>query len=182
MDDTQRQTLLTFARETIRAQLNGEPLPPLPELDTDETGFGGAFVTLKNAGRLRGCIGRFNPDADLTETIQKMALAALTDPRFRSLPVTTDELGQITIEISVLSPMQRTNDPLSLELGVHGILIRRGFASGCFLPQVATEQRWTKEQFLSRCCAGKAGLAPDAWQEPDTEVHLFSAEVFGETR
>jgi len=82
--------------------------------------------------------------------------------------------------ISVLSPMQRTKDPLSLELGVHGILIQRGGRSGCFLPQVAPEQQWTKEQFLSYCCSHKAGLSPDAWNDPATEVYLFSAEVFGE--
>ena len=182
MDETQRQTLLTLARETIRAHLTDQPPPALPEIESDPATFGGAFVTLKNAGRLRGCIGRFDPDTGLAETIQKMAVAALGDPRFHDLPVTAEELPRITIEISVLSPMKRTTDPLSLELGVHDIFIRRGSASGCFLPQVATEQRWTKEQFLSRCCSGKAGMKPDAWKDPDTEVHLFSAEVFGENR
>ena len=180
MDETEHRTLLKLARETIQAHLTRRPLPALPAIDIDAESFGGAFVTLKNAGRLRGCIGRFNPDTGLPETVQKMALAALGDPRFRDQPVTVEELPAITIEISVLSPMERTDDPLSLKPGVHGIHIRRGFSSGCFLPQVATEQGWNAEQFLSRCCAGKAGLPADAWKDPDTEVYLFTAEVFGE--
>jgi uncharacterized protein len=79
----------------------------------------------------------------------------------------------------VLSPLERTTDPLSLRLGVDGIYIRRGYAAGCFLPQVATETGWTTEEFLSQCCSHKAGLPPDAWKDPKTEVYLFTAEVFG---
>lgn len=180
MDETRKQMLLQIARGSIEAHLTGRPLPPLPNLDLSREEFGGVFVTLKTAGRLRGCIGRFRSDADLTTTVQQMALASLEDPRFRDLPVTADELPRMHIEISVLSPMERTRDPLSLKLGEHGIYIRQGTATGCFLPQVATEQHWDKETFLSRCCAGKAMLPPDAWKDPACEVHLFTAEVFGE--
>jgi uncharacterized protein (TIGR00296 family) len=88
-------------------------------------------------------------------------------------------LNQLDIEISVLSPLQKTDDPLSLRLGVDGIYIKRGRASGCFLPQVATESGWSREEFLSYCCSHKAGLESDAWRDPQTEVYLFSAEVFG---
>jgi uncharacterized protein (TIGR00296 family) len=109
-----------------------------------------------------------------------MAVAALSDPRFRSSPVTPQELPQLHIEISVLSRMVRTLEPLLLELGVHGIYIRHGFYGGCFLPQVAVEQMWDRETFLSRCCADKAGLQPDAWKDPETEVYLFTSEVFEE--
>jgi len=181
MDEAQQKTLLTFARETIRAHLAGDESPPLPVVEIDAARFGGVFVTLRNRGVLRGCIGRFSSKSGLAETVREMAIAALDDPRFRDRPVTAAELPELTIEISVLSPMHRTSDPLSLELGVHGILVRRGYQSGCFLPQVATEQKWSKEQFLSHCCAGKAGLPPDAWKDPAAEVSLFSAEVFGET-
>ena len=90
------------------------------------------------------------------------------------------ELQDVNVEISVLSPLERTNDPLSIELGVHGIYIRSGFSSGCFLPQVATETGWSKEEFLSNCASHKAGLPPDAWRDPDTEVLTFTAEVFRE--
>jgi uncharacterized protein (TIGR00296 family) len=109
-----------------------------------------------------------------------MAKASATgDPRFFADPIAPDELNELDIEISVLSPLQRTDNPLGLRLGVDGIYIKRGRASGCFLPQVATETGWSKEEFLSYCCAHKAGIAPDAWRQPGTEVYLFSAEVFG---
>jgi len=75
--------------------------------------------------------------------------------------------------------LKRTDNPLSLRLGIDGIYIKKGYASGCFLPQVATETGWDKEEFLSYCCAHKAGLTPDAWRDPETEVYLFTAEVFG---
>jgi AmmeMemoRadiSam system protein A len=105
--------------------------------------------------------------------------SATSDPRFFADPVTPRELNQLDVEISVLSPLKRTDDPLSLRLGVDGIYIKRDRLSGCFLPQVATETGWSKEDFLSFCCAHKAGLPADAWKDPDTEVYLFTAEVFG---
>jgi len=116
----------------------------------------------------------------LIELVAEMAKASATsDPRFFSDPITAEELDQLDIEISVLSPLQRTMDPLSLRLGVDGIYIKRGYATGCFLPQVATETGWSKEEFLSYCCSHKAGLPADAWKDPKTEVYLFTAEVFG---
>ncbi len=180
MDETQKRTLLELARDTIRTHLAKKPLPDLPEIATEPADFGGAFVTLRNAGRLRGCIGQFESSSSLAKTVQQMAVSALGDPRFRDHPITADEVPRIDIEISVLSRMKRTDDPLSLQVGVHGIYIRKDFQSGCFLPQVAAEQGWSKEQFLSRCCSAKAGLSPDAWKEADTEVYLFSAEVIAE--
>jgi len=180
MDKPQQRTLLSFARETIRAHLAGEPLPPPPTLEAEPEDFGGAFVTLRSAGRLRGCIGQFHPSASLAQTVREMAVAALGDYRFQGNPVTEAELPEITIEVSVLSTMKRTDNPLSLEPGVHGIHIRRGPRAGCFLPQVATEQGWGREEFLSRCCSSKAGLPADAWKDPATQVDLFTADVFGE--
>ena len=140
----------------------------------------GCFVTLKNRGRLRGCIGQFVSDRPLVELVAEMAKASATgDPRFLTNPITASEVSRLHIEISVLSPLQRTDNPLNLELGTHGIYIKRGYACGCFLPQVADETGWSKEEFLSQCCSHKAGLAPDAWKDPKTEVYLFTAEVFG---
>jgi AmmeMemoRadiSam system protein A len=139
-------------------------------------------VTLKNKGRLRGCIGQFTAQKPLIELVVEMAKASATsDPRFFANPITPREIDELDIEISVLSPLQPTDDPLSLRLGVDGIYIRKGRASGCFLPQVATETGWSKEEFLSYCCAHKAGLAADAWRQPETEAYLFTAEVFGAT-
>ena len=180
MNDSQRAQMLQLARKTVRAKLAGQPLPDVAAFDCADVPHAGAFVTLRNRGRLRGCIGTFSPQGTLPETIRAMADTACDDPRFFADPVTLDELGELRIEISVLSPLTRTDDPLSLELGTHGIYIRRGAAGGCFLPQVATELGWDKETFLSQCCHGKAGLPADAWRDPDTEVLLFTAEVFGE--
>ena len=172
--------MLKTARGTVEACLT-EGSVPKPESDDPElNAHCGCFVTLKSQGQLRGCIGQFTSEGPLIELVVEMAKASATrDPRFFADPITADELEQLDIEISVLSPLKRVDDPLSLRLGVDGIYIKRGGASGCFLPQVATETSWSKEEFLSYCCAHKAGLSPDAWKEAETEVCLFTAEVFG---
>jgi AmmeMemoRadiSam system protein A len=180
MDTFDQKTLLLLARETLRAHLAGEPLPPIPGISAAPGDFGGAFVTLKTGGRLRGCIGRFSPEGGLADTVQAMAVASLADPRFRHSPLGLEELPQTRIEISVLSRLVRASDPLALVPGVHGVYIRRGFYTGCFLPQVANEQNWDRETFLSRCAADKAGLAPDAWRDAQTEVYFFTCEVLDE--
>ena len=180
MTEIQKRTLLEVARKVIESAVRGEPVSEFESEDELFNERRGCFVTIHNNGRLRGCIGQFQPVEALIKVIREMAIAATRDSRFLADPVTPRELSEIDIEISVLSPLERTDDPLSLELGKHGIYIKRGFASGCFLPQVATETGWGKEEFLSQCCSGKAGLAADAWREPDTEVMLFTAEVFGE--
>jgi AmmeMemoRadiSam system protein A len=108
-----------------------------------------------------------------------MAQASATgDPRFFANPITAHEFNLLDIEISVLSPLQKTDNPLSLRLGIDGIYIKKGYHSGCFLPQVATETGWNKQQFLSFCCSHKAGLSPNAWKDKDTDVFLFTAEIF----
>lgn len=184
MHEQTRQTLLKLARDSITAALTNSAQPALPELPPADAGPpGGVFVTLRNAGRLRGCIGRFDPGCALAEAVREVAVSVLDDPRFRLNPVTLDELPRLNIEISVLSPMQRTTDPASLEVGVHGIYVRGLGRGGCFLPQVAREQGWTAEEFLTHCCTSKAGLPPDAWRDPtQTAVFLFTAEVFEEAR
>jgi AmmeMemoRadiSam system protein A len=179
MDDQQKQTLLKIARDTVEAVIQKTPEPKPQSDDPELNAPCGCFVTLKNHGRLRGCIGQFISDCPLIELVGEMAKAAATsDPRFFADPVGPGELEQLDIEISVLSPLQRTEDPLSLRLGIDGVYIKRGRLSGCFLPQVADETGWTKEQFLEYCCAHKAGLAPDAWKDPETEVYFFTAEAF----
>ena len=180
MNDEQKQTLLKVARDTVEAVIKGNPTK-VPQSDDPELNAPcGCFVTLKNHDRLRGCIGNFISDSPLIELVVEMAKASATgDPRFFADRISTRELDQLDVEISVLSPLQRTNEPLSLRLGIDGIYIKKGRASGCFLPQVATETGWSKEEFLSYCCSHKAGLAPDAWKDPETEVYLFTADVFG---
>lgn len=179
MDDAQRSTLLRVARDTVQAVVCGTTRPGLSFDDPVLNAPCGCFVTLKTRGRLRGCIGQFISNRPLVELVAEMAeSSAVKDPRFAGNRLAADELDDLEIEISVLSSLQRTDDPLRLRLGVDGIYIKRGYASGCFLPQVATETGWTREEFLSYCCAHKAGLAPDAWKDPRTEVYLFTAEVF----
>ncbi|MBA7650372.1 hypothetical protein ES703_58175 [subsurface metagenome] len=180
MDDKQKQTLLKVARDTVEAVIKGEPTEAPQSDDPELNAPCGCFVTLKNHGRLRGCIGQFISESPLIELVGQMAKSSATgDPRFFADPISAGELDQLDVEISVLSPLQRTDEPLSLRLGVDGIYIKKGRVSGCFLPQVATETGWSKEEFLSYCCAHKAGLAADAWRDPETEVNLFTADVLG---
>ena len=102
-------------------------------------------------------------------------VAALSDPRFPSLTLT--ELPDITIEVSILSPPYPMKSLDDLVIGTHGIIVRKEMQRGLFLPQVAAEHKLDKETFLSRCCSEKAGLCPDAWKDPDTEVQLFTADI-----
>ena len=180
MNDTQKQILLKTACDTVKAVITGGQLPEPESDDAELLVHCGCFVTLKNRDRLRGCIGQFISDRPLIEMVVEMAKTSATgDPRFMDDPITANELKDLDVEISVLSPLQKTDDPLSLRLGVDGIYIKKGWTSGCFLPQVATETGWNKEEFLSYCCSHKAGLPADAWKNPGTEVYLFTAEVFG---
>ena len=176
-----REKLLAIARRSLEAAVRGDPLPKVSEDEPELQRHCGAFVTLKHHGRLRGCLGHFTSDRPVCPLVNQLARSSATeDPRFAMDRIRPEDLPEIDIEISVLSPLRRIEDPLDIELGVHGIYVRRGTASGCFLPQVATEQGWDKEQFLSYCCAHKAGLPADAWRDPDTRVEVFTAEVFGE--
>lgn len=180
MNDTQKQILLKTARDTVEAVLTGGSVAQPESDDPELNAHCGCFVTLKNQGQLRGCIGQFVSEVPLIELVVEMAKSSATkDPRFFADPITARELEQLDIEISVLSPLRRTDKPLDLRLGTDGIYVKKGFASGCFLPQVATEAGWSKEQFLSYCCAHKAGLSTDAWKDPEVEVYLFTADVFG---
>ncbi|MDP8235895.1 MAG: AmmeMemoRadiSam system protein B [Candidatus Erginobacter occultus] len=180
MSPAARQRLLKIAREALTEVVNGRPLPAEPIDHPELQGHQGAFVTLKRGEALRGCIGQFTADQPLYRVVREMAqTSALRDPRFP--PVRPEELDGLTVEISVLSPMRRISDPLKeVELGKHGIYIKRGFQTGTYLPQVATEHHMSKEEFLSSCTAGKAGLPPDAWKDPATEVYVYTAEVFSE--
>jgi AmmeMemoRadiSam system protein A len=181
MNEKQKKTLLKVAKDMVSSAVSGRPVHEPTTDDPELLAEVGCFVTLKNGEQLRGCIGQFTADKPLIELVCQMAVSSsLHDPRFSGDRITTDELPLLDIEISVLSPMEKTDDPLSLRLGVDGIYITDGRVSGCFLPQVATETGWNEEDFLSFCCAHKAGLAPDAWKtDPDVEVYLFTAEVFG---
>jgi uncharacterized protein len=179
MNEIQKKALLVVARDGVEAAIHHRPAAKPYSDDEELNRHCGCFVTLKNGEDLRGCIGQFVADRPLIEIVSAMAKEAATgDPRFFDDPITAKELSRLDIEISVLSPLKKTDDPLSLRLGVDGIYIKKGFASGCFLPQVAMETGWSKEEFLSYCCSHKAGLPPDAWKDKKTDVFLFTADIF----
>ena len=181
MKDENKKILLDTARDAVAAAVSGKKPVKVSSGEPELNAHCGCFVTLKNKGELRGCIGQFVSDMPLIELVGRMAVAASTgDSRFFGEPVTPKEVPDLDIEISVLSPLKKTTDPLSLRLGIDGVYIKKGYANGCFLPQVATETGWSKEEFLSYCCEHKAGLKPDVWKDKNTEVYLFTAEIIEE--
>ncbi len=172
----EKEKLREVAFQAIRCRCLGEAMPDIavdaPRLKEP----GAAFVCIHKGKNLRGCIGIIEARAPLWETIRGMAVeAAFRDPRFCALAA--NELDKIDIEISVLTPMRRISDPSEIEIGKHGLLIRRGICSGLLLPQVATEHDWDREQFLEWTCH-KAGLPEKAWKDKDVELYIFSADVF----
>ncbi len=175
LDQDFRRQLVAIARSAIAVDLFGAKEEP-PGVPVDDVPTSGVFVTLRKFGHLRGCIGTFTPVGGLVETIRRMAPSAARDPRFLHQPISAKELKDLSIEISILSPLQPIAHPLELDLGRHGIYIRRGPLSGCFLPDVATERGWDAATFLSTCCEQKAGLEPEAWRMPGTEVFVFTVE------
>ncbi|MGA2775781.1 MAG: AmmeMemoRadiSam system protein B [Candidatus Omnitrophota bacterium] len=179
LNKEQRKKLLQIARSSIEHYLlRGEKIK-LEEKNPSLLVQSGAFVTLNKHGQLRGCIGSLKGNQPLYLTIRDMAIeAAVNDWRFSKVELS--ELKDIEIEISVLSPLKRISSPDQIMLGVHGVLIKSGFNTGVFLPQVATETGWSKERFLSELCSQKAGLSSDAWKNPSTELYIFTAEVFSE--
>ena len=174
-----RNELLRLARASVAAAVRGERPPKLPTAAGILAQRRGCFVTLTRSGELRGCIGIFEPYLPLGEQVIEMACEASRDSRFVFNPITPAELPHLAVEVSVLSELTKIADPLAFELGVHGIYIAQGGRSGCFLPEVATETGWSKEEFLSQCCAGKAGMRALAWQDPKTTVYTFTSEKFG---
>jgi MEMO1 family protein len=179
--DSDKKELLRIARTAIRTYLQENQIPEvdaesLPKSLRTEAG---AFVTLKQSGKLRGCIGHFEADKPLYRIVQQMAIASATqDYRFSN--VTLPELKTIDIEISVLTPMQKITNVNVIRLGTDGIYIKKGYQSGTFLPQVATETGWDLKEFLGHCARDKAGIGWDGWKEKDAEIFVYQAFVFGE--
>ena len=179
LTDEEKSLLKKIAYESIRDSLAGKPVAvansSLFILHSSLKEKCGAFVSLHKHGRLRGCIGHFGEDVPLYEIVAEMArAAAFEDPRF--MPVTRDELDDLDIEISVLTPMRRIQSLDEFELHRHGIYIKKGYRSGTFLPQVADEVNWTKEEFVGHCSQDKAGLGWDGWK--DAELYVYEAIVF----
>jgi len=180
LSESEKKELIKIARKSIEEAVAGKKLsvssPENPRLENKR----GVFVTLKEGGVLRGCIGYVTGVKPLFEATRDAAVsAALEDPRFP--PVTEDELPHIDIEISVLSSLKRIKSLEEIEVGKHGILIKKGFFQGLLLPQVATENNWDRTTFLSHTCL-KAGLPPECWKDPETEIYIFTVEIFEEKR
>ena len=177
LTDADKKQLKEIALQSIKDSLDSKPIarPTLHSQLSILNSKCGAFVSLHKYGRLRGCIGHFGEDYPLHEIVAEMArAAAFEDPRFT--PVTREELDDIDIEISVLTPMRRIQSIDEFELHRHDIYIRKGFRSGTFLPQVADEVNWTKEEFIGHCSQDKAGLGWDGWR--DAELYVYEAIVF----
>jgi AmmeMemoRadiSam system protein B/AmmeMemoRadiSam system protein A len=172
----EKALLHRMVQETIEARCKGEKTPRFQVVSSRLKEPRGAFVTLRKNGELRGCIGHITSDRPLAETVAEMSVAAaFQDPRFR--PVSSDELKELSIEISVLTPLTRIDNPDELQVGLHGIYMRRNGRAGLLLPQVATEYGWDRTTFLEQTCR-KAGLPKDAWKDKETEIYIFSADVF----
>jgi AmmeMemoRadiSam system protein A len=178
LDDEARNELLKIARGTLdRALLTGQ-MPEYPVTRPELLEHAGAFVSLHEGEDLRGCIGHISPDRELYKVVQSCAVsAALEDTRFR--PVAAEELPLMTIEISVLTPLQPVSAPDEIEVGKHGLYVVRGFRRGLLLPQVATQYGWDRETFLSETCR-KAGLPENAWRDRAATIFSFEAQVFSE--
>lgn len=175
LSDEEKRKLKEIALTSIQDSLDGQRIAEPTGLTKTLESKCGAFVSLHKQGRLRGCIGHFGEDTALHEIVAEMArAAAFEDPRF--MPVTREELNDIDIEISVLTPMRRIQSLDEFQLHRHGIYIRRGYRSGTFLPQVADEVNWTKEEFVSHCAQDKAGIGWDGWR--DAELYVYEAIVF----
>ena len=173
--DDQR-LLLRYARDLLRSRLSFKALPPAPKLATNLRC--GAFVTLKERGELRGCIGRMRGDETIEATVAEMAWAAASeDPRFS--PVRAEELCSLEIEITLLSPLEPIA-PEAVEIGKHGLLISAHGRSGVLLPQVPVEYGWNREEFLEHLCA-KAGLPSMTWASPSATLYGFEGSVFSES-
>ena len=177
LTDTEKKTLLLIARTAIESYVQDKRVPGIEVKDPGLLDERGAFVSLHKSGQLRGCIGTFSPDGPLYKTVVEMSVsAAAKDPRFN--PVTPYELNDIEIEISALTPLREIKEIRELEVGRHGIYVIKGISRGVLLPQVAIEQGYGREEFLSATCM-KAGLNPGCWRE-GAKIFVFEAEIFRE--
>ncbi len=178
LGNDEKRSLLQIARRAIESALTHGAALEIPVPTGNLAASQGVFVTLHRRGRLRGCVGRVASVEPLAVVVADCAVAAATgDPRFSPLEIA--ELREVQIELSVLSFPQRAA-PEQLQPGIHGVIVSQQNRRGVLLPQVAAEHRWSRERFLEETCQ-KAGLAPDAWQNPDTCIEIFTAQVFSES-
>ena len=180
LTSAEQRILLDRAREAIKRYLRKEKgaHPAEEELPMALMKHCGAFVTLRRAGRLRGCVGRFETNQTLVSVVEQMAVSAASrDLRF--LPVAPEEVDDLSIEISVLTPLHRISSIDEIEIGRHGIYLKKGVRAGTYLPKVARDAGWTREEFLEHCSLEKAGLGWEGWKE--AQIYIYEAIEFGES-
>ena len=177
----EQRTLLRLARNTLITYFDSAAAQDDQEYESTPQLLapGAAFVSLKSAGELRGCIGHMAAVEPLYMSVARNTFWASQDPRFQLDPVSLADLPDLSIEISILTPLRRLESPETVHVGTDGLLIVRGDNHGVLLPHVPVEEGWDGEQFLAAACL-KAGLPLDAWLDPETDVYRFSAHTFGE--
>jgi MEMO1 family protein len=180
LTEEEKARLLSIAKASVRSLATQGKRIVLESMDNRGTlaKKTGAFVSVYVSGNLRGCIGSFEGEFTLAEVVNRSAASAAQDRRFE--PISEEELENLSIEISVLTPLNRINSKNEIELGKHGIYIRKGLNSGTFLPQVGEKYNWTLEEFLGRCSRDKAGIGWDGWK--DAELYTYEAIIFGSTQ
>ncbi len=176
----QRAELLDIARGVIRKTLAGIPNGAVECHDLDLYQPAGCFVSLHDhGGKLRGCVGRLDATEPLIAALSAAAVSVLGDQRFRHEPVTPADYPKLELELSVLSPLRPVPSPLAFDPAQDGIYLTIGRRTGCFLPQVARQTGWSREQLLDRLCTEKLGVAGNSWQRPEARLSVFSAVVIG---
>lgn len=174
----EQEILLGIARQAIVDQIRTGRHEVEPREEKALNSRRGCFVSIKQNGKLRGCIGNFQSAQPLFSEAAEIAVSSATrDPRF--YPMDETDLDNFRLEISVLSPLDKIDDIAQIEIGTHGIYLEKSFYRGVLLPQVATEHGWNRETFLMQTCI-KAGLPTDAWKNEDAEIYTFSAQIFSE--
>jgi len=176
LDEAEQQELLALSRATLEDYLATGRIPEVDVVHPALRRRSGVFVSMHKGEELRGCIGIIFDDHELFRAVQRCTIsAALEDSRFH--PVTPEEVPDLSIELSVLSPLQLVTDLRIIEVGRHGLVITRGNLRGLLLPQVATQYNWDRDTFLAQTCR-KAGLPSNAWRNANVMVHVFEAQVF----
>lgn len=172
--------LFAIAQDAIVRTLRGDTVSPIDTTDPGLLQLAGCFVSLHDAAthELRGCVGRLDSNGPLAAVVQQTAVSVLADPRFGSHRVQLPELAKLEIEISVLSPLKPAATPLDFEL-TDGIYLTISNRVGCFLPQVARDTGWSREQLLDRLCTEKMNFPPKMWQNPAAKLQTFTTTILG---
>jgi AmmeMemoRadiSam system protein A len=176
-----RIELMNIARSALLAKFATDDAPLAPPTHPELLELAGCFVSLhqRNDHALRGCIGRIEATMPLWQAVRHTAAEVLNDPRFSDRRVSADEIQNIEIEITILSPLKPAPSPLAFEPMNEGIFLTLAGRAGLFLPQVARQTGWNQEQLLARLCTEKMGLPPDAWKHPAAQLFTFTVEIVG---